>query len=201
MKDSIKVEVSNDGDYIGIRTFDWTHGARGRFLIAKRTLVNALFEPEHQATLEQDCGSFAEIWREGEDLMIRIAWLSEAYNGEVWGFRQKIMITKPILHQILTETGKIKYLCQLRPKPATINTNYAGRTIRRIMTDKFKHRAFVKAMRDCFRWPGEVVTLYDDGGDDFYFTTKSGFPKNGGLILSHGTVEGGYAYVRYSVHT
>ena len=38
-------------------------------------------------------------------------------------------------------------------------------------------------MRDCFRWPGEHITLFPDGKRSFYFITESGVPKNGGLIL------------------
>ena len=65
-------------------------------------------------------------------------------------------------------------------------------------------RAFSKAMRDCFQWPGELVRLSPDGGAHFYFTTRSGFPACGGLILHEGAVKtphGNRQKLFYSIHT
>lgn len=202
MKDNIKVELYNDGDYVGIRTYERNHGARGRFLIARRVMIDAMFEPEQKTTVDMDCGNFAEIWRTDKDLWVRITWLSESTTRQVWGFRQTLKIPYDRLKQILQHIGKIKYLYQPRREGAKIvASESAGRTIQHIMEDKHTRRAFIKAMRDCFQWPNEVVTLYNDGGYSFYFVTKSGFPKNGGLILHDGMLRDGHAYLRYSVHT
>ena len=57
--DIVKVELSNVGDYIGIRTYDRKHGARGRFLIARHVMINAMLEPEQKTTLDMDCGNFS----------------------------------------------------------------------------------------------------------------------------------------------
>lgn len=199
--DSIKVELSFDGDLIGIRTYDRTHGARGRFLIARHLMIDAMLDSERKVFLEKDCGSFAEIWREEGDLAVRLTWLSCASTREVWGFRQLIIIPRRLLKPLFTEPGRYRYLCRPKRQPAKIISEPAAQTVRLLLADKRKRRAFSKAMRDCFRWPGEVVTLYNDGAYSFYYVTKSGVPKNGGLILSHGTLKNGYPYFRYSVHT
>ena len=199
--DGIKVELSNDGCCIGISTYDRNHGARGRFLILRETMLNAMCKPEDRFSLSSDCGSFAELWRNEYDLTVRITWLSDSYPDNIWGFRQEIRIPMHILMPLLTERGKVKFLYQPKPKHTVIISTPATATIQRILENKLTRRAFSKAMRDNFNWSDEVVSLYNDGGYSFYFTTKSGFPRNGGLILSHGTLKNGYPYMRYYVHT
>ena len=76
----------------------------------------------------------------------------------------------------------------------------AARTVRNVLPDKRKKRALSKAMRDAFQWPGEQVVLHNDGGCNFFFTTKSTFAICGGLILHEGK-RNGYPAVYYSVHT
>ena len=49
---------------------------------------------------------------------------------------------------------------------------------------------FCKAMRDSFQWVDETVNLFNDYGDSFYFTTESGLPSDGGLILFENTYDG-----------
>lgn len=197
---SIKVELTNDGDFFGIRTYDRPHGAHGRFLISRRAMVITMFEPDQKITVDTDCGCFAEIWKSGHLLWVRITWLSIASSGQAWGFRQTVQIPEALLQSVLMEKNRQKYLCQPRQLPARILSIPASHTIRLILADKRKRRAFIKAMRDYFQWPDEVVTLYNDGSYSFYFVTESGFPKNGGLILHEGT-RNGHHYYYYSVHT
>lgn len=199
--DSVKVELYNDGDFIGIRTYDRKHGARGRFSIARRVMIIALLEPEQKVTLDTDCGCLAELWRVGHDLWIRFTWLSESSGRQVWGFKQYIKIPQKRLKQILLKTGRIKYLYQTERLNTKIITTNANATISSLLEDKHKRRALSKAMRDCFKWPNEVVTLFNDMGYGFYFTTKSGCPKNGGLILHEGERCDGHHYFRFEVHT
>ena len=48
------------------------------------------------------------------------------------------------------------------------------------------------------------MRLYPDGGDSFYFTTQSGFPAWGGLVLHTSdlaTPGGTTQQLRYGVHT
>ena len=198
--DSIKVELTNDGDYIGIRTYDRNHGARGRFIISRAVIINTMFEPEQRVTLDTDCGNFAELWHVGKDLWIRITWLSESSSRQVWGFKQLIKIPQRYLKQILPNTGRVKFLYQTGRDSAEIITTRAAATISMILEDKYKRRALSKAMRDCFKWPGEVVTLYSDIDYSFYFRTKSGCPADGGLIL-HQAERCTYPCYYYSVHT
>ena len=198
--DSVKVELSNDGDYIGIRTYDRKHGARGRFLIARVVIINAMLEPEQKVTLDMDCGCFAELWHVGYDLWVRITWLSESSDRQVWGFKQYIKIPQKYLKRILPKIGRVKLLYQTERPNTKIITTEANATISKMLENRHKRRALIKAMRDCFKWPNEVVTLYNDMGYGFYFVTKSGCPKNGGLILHEGE-RNGYHYYRFEVHT
>ena len=81
----------------------------------------------------------------------------------------------------------------LYQEPATqakIDSSRAGETIRHIISDKRKRRALCKVMRDSFQWVDETVNLFNDFGDSFYFTTESGFPSNGGLVLFENTCDG-----------
>ena len=198
--ESIKVELSHDGGCIGIRTYDRKHYARGRFLILRETMVDVMSKPEDRFSLATDCGNYAEIWREEYDLTVRIIWLSIASDNNIWGFRQQIKIPMHKLMTVLTEKKRVRFLYQSKPKRAAIISQPATDTIRRILKNKRTRRAFSKAMRDCFKWPDEAVTLYNDGGYSFYFMTQSGYPKNGGLILHEGKCNG-HHYCRYEIHT
>ena len=198
---SIKVELSYDDAFVGIRTYDRVHGARGRFLLSCRTIIEAMFDADHRILYETDCGHFAEVWRQDENLTVRITWLSESSGSEVWGFRQTLVIPREQLKQLFSQMGRIKYLNKPRINTAKIVVSEsAARTIQKILANKYARRAFSKAMRNNFNWSDEVVTLYNDGGYSFYFTTKSGCPKNGGLILHDGE-HNGHPYVHYSIHT
>lgn len=80
----------------------------------------------------------------------------------------------------------------------------SGKIPKGILTDKLRRHALRKAMKNCFQWDGDKVTLYPDRGEDFYFTTKSGYPRNGGLVLHHTEVRtkaGIKARCYYSIHT
>ena len=118
--DSIKVDLCNDGDYFAVRTYDRIHGARGRFLFACRALVTAMFEPDQKITVDSDCGSFAEIWKTGHHLWIRITWLSIASSGQVWGFRQTVQIPEDLLQSVLMAKNRTKYLYRPYRAPARI---------------------------------------------------------------------------------
>lgn len=65
--------------------------------------------------------------------------------------------------------------------------------------------AFMKAMRDNFRWKDDSrVTLYPDGADSFYFDASGSWPLCGGLILHDGIVrtpQGNLPKLYYSIHT
>jgi hypothetical protein len=80
------------------------------------------------------------------------------------------------------------------PLAALVGGPICGIAFGAIMTvccrDKHKRRTLCKVMRDSFQWVDETVNLFNDFGDSFYFTTESGFPSNGGLVLFENTCDG-----------
>lgn len=200
MNGNILVDIGNEGEFVGISTYECKHGSRGRFLISWQTILTAMTGTERRITFDFDCGNFAELWREGEFLLIRFTWLSEYAGCRVQGYKQLIRIPKTLLLSMLTRKCRRKYLSQPEPRQAKIDATGVSSTIRLIVKDKLTRRAFTKAMRDLFHWPGDEVKLYKDGAYNFYFTTKSGFPKCGGLIL-HESGRSEHPYIYYSIHT
>ena len=133
------------------------------------------------------------VWRE-------LHWQRPYTQEQVCDILSHLASTIPRGAIIWEARGHGGYL-YIPPEPcARIITGHAARTIREIVKDKQKRRALSKGLRDCFRWANETVTLYPDGKDSFFFTTKSGCPKNGGLILHEG-VRHGYPCLYYCVHT
>lgn len=196
----VLVTISADQSFMGIKTYDRQHGTRGRFLV-NRSVINELLDAQKGAVrYESDCGDYAMITRLENSLQFCIAWLNYSSNGDVKGFRQDITVPLLKLRLALDFSESVKHLYIPAPPRATIDARPAAATIRKIVQNKRVRRAFSKAMRDCFRWPGDTVTLYRDGEYSFFFTTASGFPKNGGLILHEGT-KNGHPYIYYSIHT
>ena len=200
MQGSILVDIGSDGEFVSIRTYGKEHGQHGRFMLTWSLLLMVLMGTERRSHYDMDCGNWAELWNENEHLWIRFTWLNEYYNGRVQGFKQTIRIPKALILSMLDGKHRRKYLDRPERSTAKIDATSATGTIRAILRNKHTRRAFIKAMRDCFQWPGDEVKLYNDGVYSFYFTTRSGLPKCGGLILHDGT-RGGYPCLYYSVHT
>ena len=197
----VKLSVDRSSDFMGIKTYDRPHGSRGRFLIARDTLFQILSEPNSAVHYESDCGHYAEVWHSGDHLRFRITWLSLYANGTVKGFQQMIAIPDKMAEPLLASGGHAKLLYAPFRAPTSIETSpLAAETIHNFMHNKCMRRAFSKAMRDCFDWPGDRIMLHRDGKYSFYFTTWSGFPKCGGLIL-HESERNGHPCLYYSVHT
>ncbi len=201
MEDSILVKLQNDGEYLGIHTYDRKHGRKGRFLLTWQTIMMLMMGTGCQIQYEMDCGNFAELWRDKDQLFVRLTWLSEYSDRSVGGFRQTIHLPKVLIFSMLEKTNTRRYLCQPDRRLAKLDWSDANKTIQKVKSRKLSRRALAKALRSYFLWPGEEVKFYNDGGYNFYFTTKSGFPKCGGLILHTGGEKTGYPYVYYSVHT
>lgn len=160
-----------------------------------------LSKPGGMIHYNSDCGHYAKVWRIGNYLWFHITWLSHYDSGAVKGFEQMFSVPVRAIRRLLTSGGNAKLLCSPVHTSALIKTSpSATATIRNLTHNKRVRRAFSKAMRDCFNWSGDCVTLYRDGGYNFYFTTRSGIPKCGGLIL-HEIEKDGYRYIYYSVHT
>lgn len=198
-EEDVKVDLTPHGQFIGINTYDRKHGKHERFLVYQETLEQML-TPSANSRREEDCGHYLTISRLKDALHFRITWLNSYSDSSVNGFQQDFLIPILLVGAMLEEERSITYLYSPPPGGARIAARPAAKTISRIAEDKRLRRAFSKAMRDCFNWPGEKITLYPDGKYSFFFTTASGFPKNGGLVLHEGE-KNGRRYVYYSVHT
>lgn len=201
MNDNILVDIGSDGEFVGISTYERKHVSRGRFLFAWAIILKVLMGKGGMTTLDTDCGHFAEVWREDEELWIRFTWLNTYGNVMVQGFKQTIRIPKSLLLSMLGTKCRRKYLCQPIRRQAKIDASNVCDEIRLILKNKYTRRAFIRAMRDCFKWPGDEVTLYRDGTYSFYFTTKSGFPKCGGLVLHESGPNPYRPEIYYAIHT
>ncbi len=186
--------------FVSFRTYERAFGSRGRFLIVTDLLEEAITGIEGYVEYDSDCGNYVEFFRDGNYIKFTFLWLSTKSGRFFSGMKQHLMIPIPILEQTLFHHEPMRSLCRVPSKTCKIDASRASRTLKRILPDKQKRHAFRKAMRDCFGWHGDTIHLSDDGGNDFYFTTESGFPKNGGLILHHGKRDG-HDCIYYSVHT
>ena len=197
---NVLVTLVQSGQFIGVKTYCRKYGSHGRFLICQSALQKLLDASAGSTKYEEDCGDYVKITRLEDGLQFSFAWLSTYCDGSVRGIRQDLTI--PILRiQLVLDWAETQKHLYIPPKDtATVDAHPAAATIREIVQDKRVRRAFSKAMRDCFRWPGERITLMPDGKYSFFFTTRSGCPKCGGLILHEGEREG-HPYIYYSVHT
>jgi len=196
---NILVKVDCNESIMAVRTYSRIRGHRGRFLIYADTVWDALWN--ENIHYDSDCGHMVTIRNRGDNLYFDVFWLSYYVGDTVDGFVQKFALPKRDLAEILAEGGSRVFLCEHKTsRQAKIVTTYAGCTLRNILSDSRKRRAFSKAMRDCFQWPEETVYLRSDGRNDFYFTTESGYPRNGGLIL-HENSNCRHPSFCYSVHT
>ena len=198
MTENILVKVSCNESLVAIRTYSRSHGRRGRFLLDANVLWDALWTD--YLHYDSDCGHIAKFYRKEEHIFFDVFWLSYYVGDQVDGFVQHFTLPFLDLSYLMQEGGAQAFLCVPQSPVAKVDTTRASRTLRRVIPDKQKRRALSKAMRDCFRWPGETVYLSSDGEHDFFFTTESGFPKNGGLVL-HENSNSPYPKVYYSVHT
>ena len=196
----VLVTLSADEEFVRMKTYDRKHGGKGRFLINRITIKRLLEELKSPAHYDSDCGNYAAIIRLENSLKFCFVWLDDYSDGTVEGFRQNLTVPLSKIRPVLYWSESVKHL-YIPPDPtARIIAAPAAEIIHGIVKNRLLRRAFSKAMRDSFRWPGEEVTLFPDGRYSFCFTTKSGFPKIGGLILHEG-LKNGYPYLYYSIHT
>lgn len=201
-EEDVLVKISrSDGELVSFRTYERAFGSRGRFLIMESLLHEAIAGLPRVPFYDSDCGNYVEFSKDGDYLKFTFLWFSQKSGRFFSGMKQHVAIpVDTIMETIYPPFDPTVSLCQVPREPARIDATRASRTLQRILPDKQKRHAFRKAMRDCFNWHGDTVYLADDGGNDFYFTTESGFPSNGGLILHHGKRDG-YDCIYYSVHT
>ena len=190
--DSLLVKMGFDGDFFTFTTYSRADGHHGRFLVSPDVLKLAM--ESDKTIIDKDIDSFIEIRTQHSGgryvLNVRFTWLNAFADGSVQGVQQSAKIPFYLIRYILRTGETVKFLYQEPATQARINASGAGETIRRIICDKRKRRALCKAMRSCFQWADETVNLFNDFGDSFYFTTESGFPSNGGLVLFENTYDG-----------
>lgn len=201
---NILFKAWTSGDFIALRTYDRRHGARGRFLVSTDALREWLDGSRSRPFYDSDCGNFLRILQTGDIFTLDLHWLSAYGECDLHGFRQVLDVSEFSFLQLVNDSRPIRQVCRYGSKNAVVDSSHAGVVLRHIQQQKRVRRAFSKAMRDCFHWKDEVVSLYADGEDSFYFTTRSGFPACGGLILHEGTIStpcGKYPRLLYSIHT
>ena len=200
---NVLLKLSEDGDYIAISTYCRRHGRRGRFLIHKEQMQQVL-EARPSTLYDSDCGNHVTIRNYNDTLHITFDWLSEYSDGTLKGFRQKLEVPVVVFTELMKAGEPMRYLYRVRHAQARIKAIPAAKVIREVQKSRIIRSAFRKALRDSFHWKGDTVTLYRDGGMDFFFRTASGCPAEGGLILHRTTVRtpvGMRPKVYYGVHT
>lgn len=199
----VLAHIKADGDFIAIRTFSRAIGRRGRFLILREHLREWLeTHPEH-SFYDRDCGHYLQLWLKGDACRFTFSWLS-ACGDRLSGYEQRFELPLGKLKQAVYEGTEIRHLYIPAAPAAKVKLSCSHEHFAPLVANDQLRRAFSNAMRDCFQWPGELVRLSPDGGAHFYFTTRSGFPACGGLILHEGAVKtphGNRRKLFYSIHT
>ena len=189
---SLLIKLGFDGDFFTFSTYSRNHGHHGRFLVSPDVLKLAM--ESDKTVFDKDIGSFIEIRTQHSGgrsvLSVQFTWLNTFADGTIHGIQQSAKIPIHLVQHVLVTRQPVKYLYHEPAAQARIDASRAGKTIRQILTCPRKRRALCKAMRDSFQWVDETVNLFNDFGDSFYFTTESGFPSNGGLVLFENTYDG-----------
>lgn len=195
MNNDIMLKVKKAGSWLSFTTYDRQHGRSMRFLTLAESAMEALDANEYAQFLDGDCGNFVRFSRVEDKLRIAFTWLSSCNDDDIRGYRQHVEIPYAAISACYAENSTQKFLChaEISVSPR-IDASRACRNIRRAIAEKHSRRAFIRAMRNSFRWKDERVTLYNDGQYDFFFQTDKGLC--GGLIRHE---YGGK--ITYSVHT
>ena len=202
-KRNVLIRLAVDGDFIAISTYCRAHGRRGRFLVAS-DLLGRLLDGSVTTLYDADCGNHLRAYVSDGVVCITFDWLNEYSDGTLKGFRQRVELPERAFSDLLRTGLPVRVLYSPTDAHARVDASHAVSTIRKVRADRLASRALSKALRDCFRWRSETVTLYGDGPLDFLFTTASGCPAVGGLVRHETTVRtpvGMKPKVYYSVHT
>ena len=192
------------GECVAVSTYCRKHNRRGRFLLI-RERMRELLDDVPQYFYDMDCGNHVQIQTGMEHWTITFDWLSQYSDGTLKGFRQSVEVPRSAIAELLTEGTPVRYLYSpQREYQARVDSSHVGKSIRDILGVPTMRRAFIKAMRDCFRWRDDEVTLYRDFDHSFFFRTRSGCPECGGLILHESTRKtpnGTFPALYYGIHT
>ena len=200
---NVLIRLTADECYVAVSTYCRKHGRRGRFLVSRDRMAR-LLDGSIATLYDADCGNRLQAHISDGVVCLTFDWLSEYSDGTLRGFRQRVEIPVRTLTDLLRTSRPARVLYSPTDAHARVDASHVVGAIRRVRQDRLARRALSKALRDCFRWRGETVTLYRDGALDFNFTTASGCPAVGGLILHETTVStpvGARPKLYYSVHT
>ncbi len=198
---NILVSICCDHCYLGIKTYSRENGRHGRFLLRRELIEQLLSSEKTSEVIDTDINSFILVRLQNDIFTFQLYWLSEYREQELEGLRQVFYLSRHVVEDLLArDIVTDTYLCRPPSRFAEVNHAGAARTVQNALSDKRVKRALSKAMRDAFQWPGEQITLYNDGSCNFFFTTEKGFRISGGLILHEGK-KNGYPCVYYSIHT
>lgn len=200
---NVLIHLTTDEFFVAISTYCRAHGRRGRFLVS-RDQVAHLLEGSVTTLYDADCGNHLRAHVSDGVVCLTLDWLSEYSDATLRGFRQRVEISTQTLSDLLRTGDPARVLYRPTDTHARVDISHAASTIRQVRQDGLASRALSKALRDCFRWRGETVTLYRDGALDFAFSTSSRCPAFGGLVRHETTVStpvGARPRVYYSVHT
>ena len=185
--DAILVSLSLSSDYLTITTTDHPHGRSQRFY-ANVSFLRSLLDKGASVHDFDLLNSLQAWWINGDTIGFRITWLHSfgSHNG-VHGYQQRFSLPMDVLVRALDGIS-VKHVI-LDPEHVSrcpvMFTDSANDTLHRVLNDRRKKRALIKALRDHFHWPNESVTLYRDFRDDFCFSART---LNGGLCLHQRTV-------------
>ena len=206
--ENVLYKLGRSGGLISISTISRMCGRKGRFLIVADDLKSWFTGDRKNPFIDTDCGNYLKITSCGNDTFnVRITWLNNSSVGRTSGFNQDFTVQWADIHILL-------YIQEVHPI-SQLHVNHSDRQAKirlyhtcKIPTDKHGRRAFSKAMRDNFQYGrDDVVILYPDGDNSYYFQNYSGGDRMlaGGLVAHSGIYRAlngrEYPKVTYSVHT
>lgn len=201
------VKIIPRGELASLVTCRKDGGKSPTFLFFRQRMLQWLQESSGARYYESDMYSYLSAYGggNGEEIHFTLTLLSSAGpEDSVRGYIRRFQLPRAWLLNALASETPSRFLSHGENPSSRIVFQNCQSALRRISLLPKTRRALCKALRDCFQWPGEVVRLYPDGGDSFYFTTQSGFPACGGLVLHASdlaTPGGTTRQLRYEVHT
>lgn len=208
--DSVMVKLyAENEELISIKTCDAKHGVQGRFLLMRGKFESWMNMGMEGFFCDQDCENILIASRDGTNVHFCMKWISpDNIPGEFHGNEQEFEVPVDEIRELLQSGKPIRFLHKDDRVPnARIHLSAdAQKSVAEILKVKAKRAAFIKAMRDCFKWRDSTIELYRDYPDSFYFEEFRAGKRalNGGLILhewKNPKEKGGGIQLHYSVHT
>jgi hypothetical protein len=169
---------------IGLRTVSRKRKSPQTFLVLIENL-RALLAGEINAVVEDDIYSFVKIHADSDSLRFVFSWLQNSGGESVAGYREYINIGKQDIQDMLdAEDGfEMRVLSVNRRKLPKLDFSGATDTLRNILADKEKKRAFVKALCRNFQYHCDSIRFYRDSAYSFIFYRADARRVSGGFVL------------------